>query len=196
MRVFGVTQPPYGFVELCQRNPEECRLGPQEEQRFSATPDRLSELDAINQFVNHEIVPATDLEIYGQTEYWTLPGTRGDCEDFAIAKYAMLLLGGMEVDKLRLTYVKAKLRGAAGEHDQAHMVLAYYPAATAEPVILDNIVPDILPASRRTDLTPVFGFNSKGLWVGGAVQPASTRPAARLSRWNDLLRRAAREGLK
>src|SRR5689334_15028711 len=49
MRVFGVTQPPYGFVEFCQRMPEECKQGPQEEQRFSATPERLSELHNINQ---------------------------------------------------------------------------------------------------------------------------------------------------
>ena len=61
MRVFGVTQPPYGFVEFCQRTQEECKLGPQEEQRFSATPERLSELHSINQAVNHEITPATDL---------------------------------------------------------------------------------------------------------------------------------------
>ena len=42
MRVFGVSQPPYGFVQFCERVPEECRQGPQEEQRFSATPERLS----------------------------------------------------------------------------------------------------------------------------------------------------------
>ena len=63
MRVFGVTQPPYGFVQFCERVPEECRQGPQEEQRFSATPERLSELDALNRTVNREIAPATDMEI-------------------------------------------------------------------------------------------------------------------------------------
>src|SRR6478752_3340652 len=59
MRVFGVTQPPYGFVQFCERMPEECKQGPLEEQRFSATPDRLSELDSINRRVNREIAPAT-----------------------------------------------------------------------------------------------------------------------------------------
>ena len=57
--------------------PEECRQGPPEEQRFSATPERLSELDTINRAVNREIAPATDLEIYGQAEYWTIPTTQG-----------------------------------------------------------------------------------------------------------------------
>jgi predicted transglutaminase-like cysteine proteinase len=78
MRVFAVTQPPYGFVQFCERVSHECRQGPLEEQRFSATPDRLSELDSINRVVNREIAPATDMEIYGQAEYWTIPTTRGD----------------------------------------------------------------------------------------------------------------------
>ena len=54
---------------------------------------------------------------------------------------------------------------------------------------------DILPASQRKDLTPVYGFNSLGIWVGGARNPASREPESRLSRWRDLLRRAAEEGL-
>src|SRR5215467_12006890 len=65
MRVFGVTQPPYGFIQFCQRMPEECRQGPPEEQRFSATPEHMSELYAINVFASSEIAPATDMEIYG-----------------------------------------------------------------------------------------------------------------------------------
>src|SRR5437870_5382106 len=83
MRVFGVTQAPYGFVQFCERMPEECRQGPPEDQRFSASPERLSELDAANRSVNREIAPATDMEVYGQAEYWTIPTTRGDCEDYA-----------------------------------------------------------------------------------------------------------------
>src|SRR5262245_43873687 len=63
MRVFAVTQPPYGFVQFCERMPHECRQGALEEQRFSATPERLSELDSINRTVNREIAPATDMEI-------------------------------------------------------------------------------------------------------------------------------------
>ena len=36
--------------------------------------------------MNHEIAPATDIEVYGQTEYWTIPTTRGDCEDYALSE--------------------------------------------------------------------------------------------------------------
>jgi predicted transglutaminase-like cysteine proteinase len=119
----------------------------------------------------------------------------GDCEDFAIAKYLTLVLAGVDVDKLRITYVKARTMDSGDVTNAAHMVLAYYPSATEEPVILDNLITAIRPASQRPDLTPVYGFNSKGLWVGHATAPATTRPATKLSRWRNLLRRASAEGL-
>ena len=77
MRVFGVTQPPYGFVKFCERMPDECQQGPQEDQRFSATPERLTELDTINRAVNHEIAPATDIEIYGAGRILDHPDDQG-----------------------------------------------------------------------------------------------------------------------
>lgn len=77
---------------------------------------------------------------------------------------------------------------------QAHMVLSYYPTATSEPLILDNLVTDIRPASQRTDLSPVFSFSSENLWVGGSTAPAADA-TARLSRWRDVLNRMRAEGL-
>ncbi|HET19999.1 MAG TPA: sulfate adenylyltransferase, partial [Chromatiales bacterium] len=47
----------------------------------------------------------------------------------------------------------------------AHMVLTYYPEPSAEPLVLDNLVPDIRLASRRQDLVPVYSFNGDGLWL-------------------------------
>jgi hypothetical protein len=105
------------------------------------------------------------------------------------------LLGGVDVNKLRITYVKAQIGGPESRINAAHMVLAYYDSPAADPKILDNLIGDVRPASRREDLTPVYGFNSKGLWVGGAAAPATTNPGAKLSRWRDLLQRAAAEGL-
>ena len=109
-------QPPYGFVKFCDRMPDECRQGPQEEQRFSATPERLSELDAVNRAVNHEIEPVTDLEIYGQTEYWTIPTTRGDCEDYALLKRKRLIARGWPASALLMTVVR-------DERGEGHAVL-------------------------------------------------------------------------
>jgi len=134
MRVFGVTQPPYGFVEFCQRMPEECQPGPPEEQRFSAISERLSELNAINQAVNHEITPATDLEVYGQTEYWTIPTTRGDCEDFALLKRKRLMARGWPASAVLMTVVR-------DEKGEGHAVLT---ARTMQgDFILDNKVDEV-----------------------------------------------------
>jgi predicted transglutaminase-like cysteine proteinase len=167
--------------------------------KMKSLPDE-EKLQLANQFFNSRVEWVSDKKVFQQEDYWATPlevmgEGRGDCEDFAIAKYITLVLSGVDVDKLRITYVKAKIRRNGTIQSQAHMVLAYYPSVTEEPVVLDNIIPEIYAASRRTDLIPVYGFNSKGIWVGTATQPASTQPESRLSRWRDLLRRAAEEGV-
>ena len=104
---------------------------------------------------------------------------------------------GIESNKLRLIYVRAKTGASEGAALQAHMVLAYYPKPEAEPLVLDNLIGDIRPASRRPDLVPVFSFNSEGIFTGVSGKEAT--PAAgtgRLSRWEDLLKRARTEGFE
>jgi predicted transglutaminase-like cysteine proteinase len=118
----------------------------------------------------------------------------GDCEDFAIAKYFTLRESGVVPTKLRLIYVRATTGSAAGAPSQAHMVLAYYAHPEAEPLVLDNLISDIRPASRRPDLVPVFSFNSDGVFTGGAKDNAPSAGTGRLSRWEDLLKRARAEG--
>jgi predicted transglutaminase-like cysteine proteinase len=140
MRVFAVTQAPYGFVQFCSRMPEECQQGPMEDQRFSATPERLSELDTINRKVNREIAPATDMEIYGQAEYWTIPTTRGDCEDYALLKRKRLMARGWPASALLMTVVR-------DEKGEGHAVLT---ARTVQgDFILDNKI-DEVKAWHRT----------------------------------------------
>ncbi len=168
-------------------------------EKMKSMPDQEKLVQA-NAFFNIRIRWVQDPEAWGQKDYWATPletmGKRmGDCEDFAIAKYATLVLAGVDISKLRITYVKAQMGGANSSVHAAHMVLAYYPTPTADPIILDNLITELRPASRRPDLQPVYGFNSQGIWVGGAAKPASTDTGAKLSRWRDLLQRAAAEGL-
>lgn len=154
-------------------------------------------LRRVNDFFNRRIAFDDDISIWQQTDYWatpleTLGSGRADCEDFSIAKYYSLLAVGIPVNKLRLVYVRARLEGPAGPYVQAHMVLAYYATPGAEPLVLDNLRPDILPASRRADLSPIFSFNSAGLWQGTGNQSSKSN----LSRWQDLLSRARAEGFE
>ena len=156
----------------------------------------------INDFVNRRIEFEDDLSIYNQSDYWatpleTLGRGRGDCEDFAIIKYFSLMESGVPLAKLRLVYVRARIDDGPGPRLLAHMVLAYYATPNAEPLVLDNLVPEILPASRRSDLQPVFSFNSEAIWNGVAGNSArGPGGTAQLSRWQDLLLRARREGFE
>ena len=159
-------------------------------------------LKRTNDFFNRQIQFGEDATIWSQPDYWATPTETlgkgaGDCEDFAIAKYYTLKEMGVASDKLRLIYVRAKTGTDAQAPTQAHMVLAYYPQPEAEPLVLDNLIGDIRPASRRPDLVPVFSFNSEGVFTG--VSAKDSNPAAgvgRLSRWEDLLKRAHAEGFE
>lgn len=167
------------------------------ESRSVAEKDKLKK---VNDFFNRRIGFDTDQEIWDRSDYWATPletvgQGRADCEDFSIIKYYSLKDAGVPLTKLRLIYVKARLEGATGPYLQAHMVLAYYPTPNAEPLLLDNLVPEIRPASQRPDLQPVFSFNSEAIWGGVAGNaPRGSRGTAQLSRWEDLLQRARREG--
>lgn len=158
-------------------------------------------LQAVNQFFNRRLRFTTDREAWGEPDYWATPfefmrRSQGDCEDFAIAKYVSLLMLGVPSDRLRLIYVRATFGGASSGNSEAHMVLGYYASPAGEPLILDNLVGSIRPAAARTDLSPVFSFNTQGLWVPGSAQPAAADPTARLSRWRNLLDRMRAEGVQ
>ena len=160
----------------------------------------MDRLKKANDFFNRTVAFADDLQVWGQVDYWatplqTLGRTAGDCEDYAIAKYFTLLELGVEPQKLRLIYVRAKTGTSDNVLLQAHMVLAYYAQPDAEPLVLDNLVGEIRAASRRSDLVPVFSFNKDGVFTG--ISGKEAVPAAgtgRLSRWEDLLKRAREEG--
>lgn len=148
----------------------------------------------VNRFFNQRVTWQDDAEIWGKVDYWASPMEMfdkgaGDCEDLAMGKYFTLLGMGLPATSLRLVYVKANFEGRV----QAHMVLAWYPKPDGEPMILDNINPELLPASQRRDLQPVFSFNAEGLWQGVGAQGAGN-PLARLGIWRDALERSRAEG--
>ena len=74
------------------------------------------------------------------------------------------------------------------------MVLSYYETPTSEPIILDNLVSDLHESSRRIDLTPIFSFNSEGLWAGSANNAKGTS-LNNLSRWRNVLVRIQNDGM-
>ncbi len=157
-------------------------------------PER-DKLALVNSFFN-ELPWKSDQELWGKKDYWATPiealGIRGaDCEDYSIAKYFTLREMGVPEEKLKIMYVKAlKL-------NQAHMVLTYYPTPDAVPLVLDNINGEILPASHRRDLAPVYSFNASSLWLAKRRgEGKRVGGADRLSLWQDLQQRLRREGAR
>jgi len=164
-------------------------------------------LAVVNQYFNQRIAFGEDIDVWGEEDRWaspleTLAKGRGDCEDYAIAKYASLLAAGVSPARLRLVYVRARLpqprrptasEAAAAGTGSAHIVLAYQAGQADEPLILDNLKPDVLPASARPDLTPVFSFSAEGLWHGVGTSSAGD-PLARLSRWREVWNKVRVEG--
>lgn len=149
-------------------------------------------LETINGFFNQRLRFSDDINVWGQVDYWASPAESmvkgaADCEDYSIAKFFSLRRAGIPNDQLRLTYVKAI------ELNQAHMVLTYYATPDSEPLVLDNLTDRILPASRRSDLLPVYSFNAEGLWLAGRGN-SQTGSAKQLSRWQDLLKKMQNEG--
>jgi predicted transglutaminase-like cysteine proteinase len=157
----------------------------------------------VNEFFNRRVQFGEDQAVWGENDYWATPlefmgRGIGDCEDFSITKYFALRSLGVANERLRITYVKARIGGPRSDITQAHMVLAYYEDPASEPLILDNLITEVRPASRRNDLLPVFSFNSEGLWTGsGASEKKDAGTStAKLSRWRDLIARMQAEGFE
>lgn len=155
----------------------------------------LKTLKSINDYFNKHVPFVSDESHWKKEDYWATPlealgSGGGDCEDFVVAKYFSLIQAGIDQNKLRIMYVKAM------KLNQAHMVLAYYGKPKSEPLILDNLIPQIRKASERPDLAPVYSFNSAGLWLE-RMQGNSIRvgDSAGLDMWLDVLKRMEQQGL-
>jgi predicted transglutaminase-like cysteine proteinase len=197
----------YDFDKLStlarQRYGEEAQKDIQDLQQLVSqlkTQSDAEKLKRINDFFNNKVMFADDIDVWGKSDYWSTPlesigRQAGDCEDFSIAKYMFLKAVNIPNNKLRLTYVKATLNNNGQRTSVAHMVLSYYATPQAEPLILDNLNTEIYPASVRKDLSPIFSFNDKGLWVGNSTSPKGDAQS-HLSRWRDVLMRMQMDGLE
>lgn len=156
--------------------------------QYQHLPD-LAKLKIVNDFFNRAKF-ISDQEHWGKEDYWATPlellaTNAGDCEDYSIAKYFTLKEMGFPTDQLKITYVKAL------QLNQAHMVLAYYPTPQSVPLLLDNLIGEILPATERHDLVPVYSFNAEGIWLSKFKGQSNKRISGpdKLNNWLDLMSR-------
>lgn len=148
-----------------------------------------AKIKKVNYFFNHVISYENDLPLWGKKDYWASPVEtigrgKGDCEDFAIAKYFSLTSLGIDPKKLRLMYVRQL------SLNQPHMVLIYFENLKETPFVLDNFNKKVLPASKRRDLKPIYSFNAQGLWMAKAKGLGKKVENSKgVSAWNNLVQR-------
>ena len=124
-----------------------------------AAEDAPSLLQAVNTAVNARRY-VTDPVNWGQGDYWASPleflRRSGDCEDFAVAKYAALRQLGVPADAMRVVVLDDLELGIT------HAILAV--RADAEFYILDNQRKDVLPAAAIPHYQPIYAVNEQGWW--------------------------------
>lgn len=101
------TSIPFGWVDFCQRHPEECQDNDQVAQDINLTSEALRKISQINLQVNKSIDPITDQDQWGVIDQWDFPSQgRGDCEDYALLKRQKLIESGFPKSALLITVVK------------------------------------------------------------------------------------------
>ena len=106
MAVGDPVTPPKGFIDFCQRHPEDCRKTTDAPHVVRLTKERTVELDGVHRAVNHRIFYSRDSANYGRLEYWAYPYLFGDCEDYALEKRRRLIALGWPRSALLLTAAK------------------------------------------------------------------------------------------
>ncbi len=98
---------PAAWIDFCRRLPEACRASELPGASLALTEPMLALVRAVNAEVNAAIAPATDQDVYGTAEHWTLPvAGRGDCEDVALLKRERLMALGIPSSVLLMTIVR------------------------------------------------------------------------------------------
>lgn len=117
MQAFGDTLPPIGYVSFCREHRNECRPPRHFADRVQLTAAKYRELAEVNDKVNTQVQPVTDLALYGKVEYWTYPTqNKGDCEDYVLEKRRELMERGWPESVLLITVVR-------DENNEGHAVL-------------------------------------------------------------------------
>jgi predicted transglutaminase-like cysteine proteinase len=107
-------------LALCDEDREHCASPAA--LRFLAIVDRAksrqgrARLGEINRAINLAIHPTSDLAQFGEMDVWSSPlatftSGRGDCEDYAVAKFVALDLAGISPVDLRIVIIRDTIRG-------------------------------------------------------------------------------------
>jgi Bacterial transglutaminase-like cysteine proteinase BTLCP len=128
----------------------------------------------------------SDRDLHGVDDRWDAPlefvaRGAGDCEDFAIAKYFMLMQAGVDPRDLKLGYAlytsdskAAGITAPAGPR-RGHIVALYHGAGHEDDPLVLDLISEVAPLSARGDLHMVFDFDHRATY---AIHDATTAAPA------------------
>jgi predicted transglutaminase-like cysteine proteinase len=131
----GRTSQPIGHYEYCLANLKDCNIRSLFTQPVKLTRKKWEQMVEANYTANATIEPVTDFDFYGVEEFWTLPKTKGDCEDFVLMKRNQLMRQGWPASSLLATVVLQP-------NGEGHAVLTV--RTSKGDFILDNLRDEIL----------------------------------------------------
>lgn len=116
-------------LERC-RAQQECPPAAQEFLRIIAEGcdrDGLARIGVINRAVNLAIMPIGDVKQLGVRDRWsypleTLTTGRGDCEDYAIAKYVPLVDAGVPKEDVKLTFASCSASSGCNSRRETRLL--------------------------------------------------------------------------
>lgn len=131
-------KPPPGFRAACGRYQWLC--GEVENDASGMKPtEALDVALKINRRVNRSVSELSDPENYGVADYWATPRNgRGDCEDFVLQKYKLLLEAGVDPRSMSIAVVRRR-----GEN---HAVLVLH--HTTGDLVMDSLSRSVVPWNR------------------------------------------------
>ncbi|MCB1562487.1 MAG: transglutaminase-like cysteine peptidase [Alphaproteobacteria bacterium] len=110
-----------------------------------------------------------DSKNWGKSDYWATPiefmRRGGDCEDFAIAKYAALRVLGVPEERLRIAIVHDTQKNIP------HALLIVYTDQGA--YYLDNQTERIVSANTPGRYRPIFSINRTAWWLHSAPESST-----------------------
>ena len=121
-------------------------------------------LQSVNTAANHAIAFREDRANGKDSDYWTNAGVTlargsGDCEDYAIAKFQLLLNAGVPSSDIFLVIGNDLSLGLA------HAMLIVHQGGTFW--VLDSLTDEIRRSESYTDFRPIMSFGTKGAWLHG-----------------------------
>ena len=152
--------------------------------------DERSRIEAVNAYVNGRVAFTSDSRLFGVDDRWssandTLARGRGDCEDYALAKLAMLRRAGFADRNLYFVVLKDVARRA----DHAVLVVR----SEGRFLVLDNGTDRLRDSSELVDYKPVLTFTAGQRFTHGYRR--SFAPPVVLASNSVVDRRWGRDGM-